>query len=58
MEVLSNPAVHPRQARRAEVVRVPVKTILYLQAMAENGRDDRPKSLGPALPWDHVYYQQ
>ncbi|MEB3317152.1 MAG: hypothetical protein VKO39_03290 [Cyanobacteriota bacterium] len=58
MEVLSNPSVSLCQARRTEVVRVPVKTILYLQAMAENGREDRPKSLGPALPWGHVYYQE
>ena len=40
------------------MVRVPVKTILYLQAMAENGLDDRPKSLGPALPSGHVLYRQ
>ena len=58
MEVLNDPAVHWHRARSEEVVRVPVKTILYLQAMAENGLDDRPKSLGPALPAGHVLYQQ
>jgi hypothetical protein len=58
MEVLNDPAVRCHRPRSEEVVRVPVKTILYLQAMAENGREDRPKSLGPALPASHVLYQQ
>lgn len=42
----------------AEVVRVPVQAILYLQAMAENGLGDRPKPRGPALPCGHVSYLQ
>lgn len=58
MELLSDLAVSPLRARSAEVVRVPVKTLLYLQAMAENGQGDRPKPLGPALPWGHVCYWQ
>ena len=58
MEVLNDPAVRCHRARSEEVVRVPVKTILSLQARAENGREDRPKSLGPALPAGHVLYQQ
>ena len=58
MEVLNDPAVRCHRARSEEVVRVPVKTILYLQAMVENGREDRPKALGPALPAGHVLYQQ
>ena len=58
MRVLREPAVSPARAKPEELVRVPVKTILYLQAMAENGQDDRPKSLGPALPWGHVCYRQ
>lgn len=58
MERLSDRAVSPPRARSTEVVRVPVKTILYVQAMAENGQGDRPKPLGPALPWGHVCYQQ
>ncbi|MFN9623244.1 MAG: hypothetical protein ACK587_10495 [Cyanobacteriota bacterium] len=58
MEQLSDLAVTSPQARSAEVVRVPVKTILYLQAIAENGQGDRPKPLGPALPWGHVCYRQ
>ena len=58
MEVLNDPAVRWHRARSEEVVRVPVKTLLYLQAMAENGLDDRPKSLGPTLPSGHVLYQQ
>jgi hypothetical protein len=58
MEFLSDLAFSPLRARSAEVVRVPVKTILYWQAMAENGQGDRPKPLGPALPRDHVCYWQ
>ena len=42
----------------SEVVRVPVQAILYLQPMAENGRDDRPKPRGYALPLGHVRYRQ
>jgi len=42
----------------SEVVRVPVQAILYLQAMAENGREDRPKPRGHALPFGHVRYRQ
>jgi hypothetical protein len=58
MELCSDRVVSPLRGRSAEVVRVPVKTILYVQAMAENGQGDRPKPLGPALPWGHVCYQQ
>ncbi len=58
MDMSRESAVCPPLARSAEVVRVPVKTILYVQAMAENGLGDRPKSLGPALPHDHVRYWQ
>jgi hypothetical protein len=42
----------------SEVVRVPVQPILYLQPMAENGRDDRPRARGHALPFGHVRYRQ
>jgi hypothetical protein len=42
----------------SEVVRVPVQAILYLQPMAENGENDRPKPRGPALPFGHVRYRQ
>lgn len=42
----------------SELVRVPVRAILYLQAMAENGADDRPKPRGHALPYGHVSYRQ
>jgi hypothetical protein len=48
----------PPQVLPSEVVRVPVRAILYLQAMAENGHGDRPKPLGPAFPCGHVCYQQ
>jgi hypothetical protein len=58
MEGLSDLAVSLPRAKSAKVLRVPVKTILYLQAMAENGQEDRPMSLGPAYPWNHVCYQQ
>ncbi|MEB3305976.1 MAG: hypothetical protein VKL58_07150 [Cyanobacteriota bacterium] len=42
----------------SEVVRVPVQAILYLQPMAENGQEDRPKPRGYALPFGHVRYRQ
>jgi hypothetical protein len=42
----------------SEVVRVPLRAILYLQPMAENGADDRPKPRGHALPHGHVSYRQ
>ncbi len=58
MDLLFDPAVRPTGARPAEVVRVPVPTILYLQAMAEHGEGDQPKPLGPALPPDQVRYRQ
>ena len=58
MEVLPNPAVSAPRTGSTEVVRVPVKTILYRQAMAEHGEGDRPKSLGPALPSGHIRYWQ
>jgi hypothetical protein len=58
MDVSRESAVCPPPVRSVEVVRVPVKTILYVQAMAENGRGDRPKPLGPTLPCDQVCYRQ
>jgi hypothetical protein len=58
MDVIANPVVCPSRARSAEVVRVPVPTILYLQAMVENGQGDRPKPMGPTLPIGHVCYRQ
>jgi hypothetical protein len=58
MDVFCESAVIPPLARSAEVVRVPVQTILYLQPMAENGQGDRARPLGPALPRDHVRYRQ
>ncbi|MEB3335794.1 MAG: hypothetical protein VKP70_12530 [Cyanobacteriota bacterium] len=58
MEMLSCPAGAAARVFSPEVVRVPVKVILYRQAMAENGQGDRPLPLGPALPFDHVWYQQ
>ncbi|MEB3242817.1 MAG: hypothetical protein VKO44_04195 [Cyanobacteriota bacterium] len=42
----------------SELVRVPVRTFLYRQAMAENGQGDRPLPLGPAPPFGHVRYWQ
>jgi hypothetical protein len=58
MNLLSDPAPRAVRVGPAEVVRVPVPTILYLQAMAENGHGDRPRPLGPSLPSDHVRYRQ
>jgi hypothetical protein len=42
----------------SEVVRVPVQDILYMQPMAENGANDRPRPLGHALPFGYVRYRQ
>jgi|688.fasta_scaffold1949818_1 hypothetical protein len=58
MEILTRPAGSVPRVLSAEVVRVPVKVMLYRQAMAENGQGDQPKALGPALPFGHVCYQQ
>ncbi len=58
MDLLSDLALRVARVRPAEVVRVPVATILYLQPMAEHGSNDRPRSLGPALPCDQVCYRQ
>ena len=58
MDLLSDAALRSSRVRPAEVVRVPVPTILYLQPMAEHGSGDRPRSLGPAVPCDHVSYRQ
>ncbi|MFN9628759.1 MAG: hypothetical protein ACK59A_00800 [Cyanobacteriota bacterium] len=58
MEILTCPAGNAARLLSAEVVRVPVRVMLYRQAMAENGHGDQPKPLGPALPFNHVCYQQ
>ncbi len=58
MDLLSDPALRAARVSPAEVVRVPVPTILYLQAMAENGQGDRPIPLGPSLPTNQVRYRQ
>lgn len=58
MDMSREPAVGPPLARSVELVRVPVRTLLYRQAMAENGRGDRPKPLGPSLPCDQICYLQ
>jgi hypothetical protein len=62
-ESLSDPLEGPSAREGAgmlssEVVRVPVQAILYLQPMAENGWDDRPRPRGHALPIGHVRYWQ
>jgi hypothetical protein len=58
MDVLIFPEVRPVKLLAPEVVRLPVQTFLYQQAMAENGQGDRPKPLGVGLPWGHVFHQQ
>jgi len=60
---LTNPLDGPSRLEGAgelpsEVVRVPVQAILYLQPMAENGANDRPRPLGHALPFGYVRYRQ
>jgi len=60
---LTNPLEGPSRLEGAgelpsEVVRVPVQAILYLQPMAENGANDRPRPLGHALPSGYVRYRQ
>ena len=62
-EPLTDPLEGPSRSEGAgvlpsEVVRVPVQAILYLQPMAENGQEDRPKPRGHALPCGHVRYPQ
>jgi hypothetical protein len=58
MEIASRSAVSPACAWSPQIVRVPVRTTLYRQAMAENGQGDRPQPLGPALPSGYVCYAQ
>ena len=58
MDILSPLPMDPPRTPSPELLRVPVAAILYLQAMAENGHEDRPKPLGPALPSGHVLYRQ
>ncbi len=52
------PSIDGARLLPSEVVRVPLRSILYLQAMAENGRGDQPKPRGHALPFGHVCYRQ
>jgi hypothetical protein len=58
MDVVTHPAVSRVNRVSAEVVRVPVTTLLYQQAMAEHGEGDRPRPMGFGLPSGHVSYRQ
>jgi hypothetical protein len=58
MDAFTDPVVSLSRAWSPTLVRVPVKTIVFQQAMAENGEGDRPRPLGPAMPSGHVRYRQ
>jgi hypothetical protein len=58
MDVATPSAVSGVKLLSPAVVRVPVKTILYRQAIAENGQGDGPKPIGVALPSGHISYPQ